>query len=471
MSDPLDDRADAVRPSLEGCGQAHILDQIANAGPEDRARVLDQLEALDLPLIARLRRELSENEPVTALELDGLQPPPMISSPRSESEKQAHAKAIEEGEALLRSGNVAAFVVAGGQGTRLGFDGPKGCFPVGPVSGCSLFEWHFAKVVASRRRYQAPIPMLVMTSHANHDATVSFLRENEFFGMPEEDVIVFPQGMLPAVDREGRLLLSDPGSLALAPDGHGGSLLALEKEGVLAELERRGIEEIFYFQVDNPLVRVLDPAFLGHHRINGSEMSSKVVAKRSADEKVGVFAASGDKLGIVEYSDLPADLTNAVDAGGELRFRAGNIAIHVLSCGFVKRLTESGLALPYHRAEKKVPYLAGDGTIVEPADKNGVKFETFVFDAIPLAKNPLVVETLRSEEFSPVKNAEGEDSPATARDDLCRLFRGWIEGSGFGVVESLADLEIAPTYALDAQEFEERLKNQKLFPGIRLMMA
>lgn len=469
--DDLDDLATRLRPALEACGQHHVLDQIAGFEAADRAQVLSQLEALDLALLAQLRQELREDEAVTALDLAALTPPPMIGVPKTDGDREAYARATEQGESLLRSGKVAAFVVAGGQGTRLGFDGPKGCFPVGPVSGCSLFAWHFAKVVATRRRYQAAIPMLVMTSQANHDATVSYLREHGYFGMPSADVIVFPQGMLPAVDREGRLLLADRSSLALAPDGHGGSLLALRKQGVLDELARRGVEEIFYFQVDNPLVRVLDPAFLGYHRLHGSEMSSKVVAKRSAHEKVGVFAAAGGKLGIVEYSDLPDELATAVGADGQLRFRAGNIAIHVVSCDFARRLTGGGLALPYHRARKAVPYLSASGEVVSPEDKNGVKFETFVFDALPLAKNPLVVETARSEEFSPVKNKDGEDSPVTAKEDMCRLFRSWVEGAGFGVVDSLAELEIAPSYALDAMEFAQRLQQQKLFPGNRLMMA
>ena len=471
MTDTPDQRLAALRPAFDAAGQGHLFAFVDQLGDAERTRLADQLDGVDLDLIARLGGEMKSDAPVATLDLGRLEPPPVISLGRDEESQAAHKAATERGVELLRQGKVAAFVVAGGQGTRLGFDGPKGCFPIGPVTGCSLFEWHFAKVAAARRRYQADLPMLVMTSRANHDATERFLRDHDFFGIPERDVILFSQGMLPAVDGEGRILMESTSSLALAPDGHGGSLLALRERGVLDELATRGIEEIYYFQVDNPLARVLEPAFLGHHHLAGAEMSSKMVPKRNAGEKVGVFARSGGKVGIVEYSDLPDDLAAATDDDGALRYRAGNIAIHAIRTDFVRRLTEGGLKLPYHRANKAVAHVDASGNAVTPSSPNAVKFETFVFDALPLAETSLVIETDRQSEFSPVKNKSGDDSAETAKRDLCRMFRGWIEDAGYGITKEMCDLEISPSYALDADEFADRLKHQKLFPGNRLIMA
>lgn len=470
MSETIEQRLARIRPALAAAGQEHVLRFFGKIAPDGRLRLLEQLEAIDLTLLCRLIDEVRRDAPVAALDLDRLEPPQVVPLPRAETDIE-HRQAVETGEELLRAGKVAAFVVAGGQGTRLGFDGPKGCFPIGPLSRCSLFEWHFAKVAAMRRRFGAAIPMLVMTSPANHEATASFLAQHRYFGLPAEDVILFRQGMLPAVDPAGRLLLAAPDSLALAPDGHGGSLLALAVEGVLDELDRRGIEEIYYFQVDNPLARILDPAFLGHHRRSGSDMSSKVVNKRDAAEKVGVFARVGATLGIVEYSDLPAELGAATDAHGQLRFRAGNIAIHAIRFDFVRRLTRHGLQLPYHRALKVIAAIGEDGRPTEPTRPNGIKFETFVFDALPLAERTVLVEADRAEEFSPVKNKDGEDSVDSARRDLRRLFHSWIEAAGFGLADPQAAVEIAPSYAVDRDEFVRRLKHEKLLPGNGLMMS
>lgn len=450
-----------LRKPFESAGQGHVFRQIEALDPAAQARFAEQLSSVDLKLLKRLIDEMRHDRPVTALELERVEPAPFLALPVGPGGRRREKRAAQAGVEALSAGKVAAMVVAGGQGSRLGFDGPKGCFPIGPVSGCSLFEWHFQKVVASRRRFSASIPMLVLTSPANHQQTLDYLRANRWFGMPEHDVLVFPQGMLPAVDFDGRLLLEAPGSLFRSPDGHGGALLALAREGILDEMTRRGIENIFYFQVDNPLVKVLDATFLGHHRLAESEMSSKMVLKRDPKEKVGVFARAGRRIGIVEYSDLPEDLAQAVDHDGSVRFGAGNIAIHVIDVAFARRVNEGGLRLPYHRAKKAIPCLDGDGVPTKPTAPNGVKFETFVFDALPLAKRALVVETSRAEEFSPVKNAEGDDSAATARRDLLNLFRSWLSEAGFAAGDG-AVLEIAPSFALDRDEFTQKVAGDRV---------
>ncbi len=297
-----------------------------------------------------------------------------------------------------------------------------------------------------------------MTSEVNDEATRAFFDKHNYFGLDKNDVTFFAQGMMPAFGTDGKLLLAEKDSLALSADGHGGSLRALAKTGALDDLKKRGIEHLSYFQVDNPLVRVLDPLFIGLHANFESEMSSKSLPKAAAKEKVGNFCVGDGKLMVIEYSDLPDDVAEQADSEGNLKFNAGSIAIHVISVAFIDRLTSGGsLQLPWHRADKKVPHLGEP----DPQSPNGVKLEQFVFDAIPLAGNAIVYETMRSEEFSPVKNAEGGDSPATSRRDQVRRAARWLKAADVEVPtlsdgEPDAVLEISPLFADSADALKER---------------
>ena len=300
-----------------------------------------------------------------------------------------------------------------------------------------------------------------MTSEANDAATRAFFEKHDHFGLPKGDVVFFVQGMMPAFGMDGKLLLAEKDSLALSADGHGGSLKALSRTGALDDMKRRGIKHLSYFQVDNPLVRVIDPLFLGLHDQYESGMSSKTIAKAGAKEKVGNFcvgdSGGGGKLQVIEYSDLPDELAEQRDAGGGLKFNAGSIGLHALSVAFVEALNSGGtLKLPWHRAEKKVPFVDENGNEVKPDTPNAVKLEQFVFDAIPLADNAIVYETSRAEEFSPVKNAEGTDSPATSRRDQVRRAARWLASAGVDVPfredgEPDAHLEISPLFADSAE--------------------
>jgi UDP-N-acetylglucosamine/UDP-N-acetylgalactosamine diphosphorylase len=262
---------------------------------------------------------------------------------------------------------------------------------------------------------------------------------------------------MPAVDKHGKILLASRHEIARSPDGHGGTLRALDRSLALDVLTSRGIEEISYFQVDNVLAKVLDPVFIGHHALAGAEMSTKVVRKSYPEEKVGVIGMRDGKPGVIEYSDLGEMEMRARGPDGELKYWAGNIAIHMVNVAFVRRLEEAGIRLPFHRADKKVPFVDARGRTVEPESPNGIKFESFIFDALGFAKNPVTLEVRRAEEFSPVKNATGVDSPGTAQRDLMELFASWFEEAGVKVPRdgrgSLgARLEISPLYALDREE-------------------
>jgi len=462
-----------LRQRLKSFGQEHVLAFWNELTAEERQRLLSNIEEVDLEEVARLVEALVLSHQQEAEDFSLLEPAPYISHPASGGDPEQWKQAAVAGEEALRNGQVAAFTVAGGQGTRLGYDGPKGTFPVTPVQGKPLFAVFAEKIQVAGRRYGHPIPWYIMTSAQNHEATLAAFEAGNYFGLEPGQVMFFPQGRMPAVNDEGKLMLADKGSLAMSPDGHGGSLRALVRSGALEEMEAAGIRAISYFQVDNPLVQVIDPAFIGFHLLGESEMSSKMIPKAYPGEKVGHFCRKGDKTVVVEYSDLPEEMQAATDASGKLRFLAGSIAIHVLSPSLVARLggDDPAARLPFHRADKKIKTIDSAGEPVLPETPNGIKFEMFVFDALPYARNPVIIETLREDEFSPVKNAEGLDSPASCQADQLRQWARWLRASGVDLACDERGLppftfEVAPTFADSAEAFQTRWKGMESPPTI-----
>jgi UDP-N-acetylglucosamine/UDP-N-acetylgalactosamine diphosphorylase len=448
-----------LRQALLRAGQEHVLawwDQLSSA---DREHLVSQLRLLDLDLLGRLstRRDDAYRVP-TAQEIS---PVPVI--PRDAPENPQRRR---QGEEALRRGEVAVLIVAGGQGSRLGFDHPKGMFPIGPVTRKTLFQIHVEKVRALDRRYGRVPPLLMMTSPATHDETVDFFKRHDNFGLPAGEVHFFCQGTMPALDlATGRLLLEAPGSLFLSPDGHGGTLTALARSGLLDKMRVQGIRHIFYFQVDNPLVQVADPIFLGHHLAHQAEVSSKVIPKEGPKDRLGNFVQVNGRCTIIEYSDLPDELAHQTGADGRLRLWAGSPAIHWFDLDFLVRITGSDEALPFHVARKKVPYLDADGKVVQPAKENALKFERFIFDVLPLAERWTVVETGRREEFAPLKNASGADSPAEVEKALSIQAADWLAAASISVPRNAAGaptypLEVSPLLALDREEFVARADRQ-----------
>jgi UDP-N-acetylglucosamine/UDP-N-acetylgalactosamine diphosphorylase len=278
-----------------------------------------------------------------------------------------------------------------------------------------------------------------MTSEATDAATRAFFRKAHHFGLPAGDVFFFRQGMVPSFDFDGRLILERPDRIFENPDGHGGSLTALLSSGALDDMRRRGVDTLFYYQVDNPLVRMADPLYLGFHCEAGAEMSCKVVRKRAPDEKLGLIARSDGRLVVVEYTELDAECAGSRDAQGELVYWTGSTAIHVFATDFIRRVAaDAERILPFHVSAKKIPTVDADGEVVKPAEPNGQKLERFVFDAVAAAGRVCVVETRREEEYSPVKNAEGGDSPATARRDMVHQYRAWLAAAGIDAPAGVA---------------------------------
>ena len=437
--------------ALRAHGQDHVLFGLDALTAGELASFAAELRAINFDELAVLFSQ--KGDKATAL--------PPREQIRPLAVEPPDPSAVELGEAALRRGEVAVLVVAGGQGTRLGATVPKGMMAVGPVSGATLFRIHAEKVLALSRRYDTPVPFLVMTSPATHADTEAYFLSERNFGLHGQQVGLFQQGTMPAVDlTTGKLLLERPGKLCLSPNGHGGSLTALQDSGFLARLKRVGIKHVFYFQVDNPLVNVCDPAFVGQHIRAEADVSSKVVFKEQPEEKVGVLAEVSGRCGIIEYSDMPKGMSEERDADGKLAFRAGNPAIHLFSVAFLERVTTGRQRLPFHLARKVVPYYApASGKTVTPAEPNALKFERFVFDALPMADKWLAVEAKREDEFAPLKNAEGPDSLDTVQAALTAQARRWLQAAGATVAED-AVVEISPLFALDADEVKG-----KVIPG------
>jgi len=440
--------------------QEHVLDYLEGLEGPARDALIQQLEGLDYGLLGELA--LLANRPVEAGE-KRFEPPELFSLERSAQDETRAREAVQLGEELFRAGKVGFMLVAGGQASRLGYDAPKGDYPVGPVTGRTLFAYHAQRLLAAQARYGVAPTWYVMTSPANDRATREIFAKNAYYGLSSDAVFFFQQEMMPALDTEGRVLFAAPDSLFMAPNGHGGSLLALQRSGGLAHMRERGIEQVSYFQVDNPLARPADPLFVGLHAAEDCGMSSKVVKKRGPGEKVGVIGRINGKLGCIEYSDLPEELKGARDSDGELSFRAGNIAAHMLRTSFVQELTRDRLELPWHVARKSMKAAAPDGTIHERA---GFKFETFVFDALGDSRRSVTLEVERGLEFSPVKNAAGADSPATCRADLCALFAPWLAAAGEELPPVDEDgnppVEIDPRVAETQEEFLARSDRKAL---------
>ena len=442
-----------ARAALAEIGQDRVFAFWDMLDAAARDALLAQISRIDWKDVAQLRRVQAAEAAATAPADASGAASPMEPAPVLELSGAERAAAATAGEAELRGGRVAALVVAGGQGSRLGFDGPKGCYPVGPVSGAPLFAFHARKLLALRNAFGAPVPFYVMTSETNDQATRAFFRENDFFGLPEQDVFFFVQGMWPALTPEGKVLLDAPGHIFTAPDGHGGTLSALERSGALADMERRGIRTVFYFQVDNPMVDVCDPAFVGAHVLRGADVSIKVCAKRDAQEGLGVPVREAGRVRIVEYTEFTDAQKNERAPDGRLRYLYGSVAIHAFSTDFLRREARAGL--PVHVAHKKVPHVDASGALVKPASPNACKFEKFIFDSLLDAKGAICVAFDREEEFSPVKNAEGSDSPATCRADLSRKWARWLRDAGVELAWDEAGypvrrVEIDPVFARDA---------------------
>jgi UDP-N-acetylglucosamine/UDP-N-acetylgalactosamine diphosphorylase len=477
MSHTLAQRLSSHLEHARQCDQHHLVDAAKRLDEADQATFVQSLDAVPWDECNALRAMVTNS--ASSEQAVAFEPPSSLSV-----EAAVASGAQAKGEALLKRGAVAVFTVAGGQGTRLGWNGPKGTFPATPITGKPLFALLAERISAAAKRYGAPVRWYIMTSEENDAATRSFFQDNRFFGLDRSLVQLFPQGMMPAFDAvTGQLLMGGPDRLALSPDGHGGSFRALLRSGALEHMERRGVEVVSYVQIDNPLVRAIDPVFLGMHvdpAHSSGELSSKIVGRAHAGEKVGVFVDTPQGMSVCEYSDLGQEMAGQTDDAGELRWRAANIAVHALGVGFIRKMADGGTRLlPWHLAKKRVPvWCPNQRSMIEPAAKlapNAVKFERFVFDALPAASRPLLLEVQRSEEFAPIKNADGEDSATSSARMQIALHASWLTTAGVNVPRTAsgdvhASIEISPVVAQWPEDLEGVQLPDAIEPGGELLL-
>lgn len=436
----------ALAEQLRAVGQEHVLAGVESLDEASRSAFLARLAAIDW-------EELAAPEPPAAA--TGAVGASRVIDLQERARRQQELTPL--GEAAYRDGRVAVLMVAGGQGTRLGFSGPKGCFSIAPHSHKSIYQLQAQKVLSLSRRLGRPVPFLIMTSPMTDAETREFFAAHGLFGLAPDQVRFFAQGTVPSLSRDGKALLERPGKLLENPDGHGGCFTALVRSGALARLVADGIQHLAYIQVDNILAPVDDPVMVGLAVAERTDVITKVLEKASPDEKVGHLVRIGSGAAardwIVEYTELTAAQTRERGADGQLRYRWGSPAIHCWSVAFLERLARAQYRLPLHRSAKPLKAWR-DGAITEVP---GWKNERFIFDLVPQAERSLGLEIRRSEEFAPVKNATGVDSAESAVRLASDLYASWLRAVGVEVaLPPTARIEISPLFAATQAQLRAR---------------
>jgi UDP-N-acetylglucosamine/UDP-N-acetylgalactosamine diphosphorylase len=423
---------------VTAAGQDHLLADVGALTADQADEYLQRLAQIDWDDLAT---------PAPARSLEGMGASRVID--RAERECR-HDELHAAGSAAYADGAVAVLMVAGGMGTRLGCDGPKGCFEIGVHSGKSIYQLQAEKVLALSRSCAQAVPFLVMTSPATDEQTRAFFAVHDYFGLAADQVRFFSQGTVPSIDEAGRALLAAPGRLLENPDGHGGCFTALLASGQLARLQDEGIRHIVYIQVDNILAPVDDPMLVGVAEVEAADVVTKVLAKANPDEKVGHLVRIGDRDAIVEYTEVTSEQTRAQGDDGAVTLRWGSPAMHCWSVAFLARLAEQGYRPPLHRSRKPLQAWR-DGALVEVA---GYKNERFIFDLVGEAQTSIGLEIERADEFAPVKNASGVDSAVSAQALADAAYRCWLADAGVEMALAATDrVEISPLFAATAERF------------------
>lgn len=445
------------RDKLIDLGQSFLLDHMSDLPESLQLEFEQQLLSLNLEFLSNFLGKPFECEKIFFDNIEA----PKLSNIIDLTLKDLSVKEYKSlGEQALSEGKIALFTVAGGHGSRLGWNGPKGTYPASPIEGRSLFQLQAEQILAASSRFGKPISWYLMVSPENYNSTRLFLKNNRWFGVPKEQILIITQSDYPVIDSQtGKILLKKPGSLAFAPNGHGGVYEALSREGIFDQMRYKGIEHLSYSQIDNPLASLFDPAFIGAHldkRNSSAEFSSKFVEKKNSSEKAGIFCNINSTLKVIEYSDLPQELSTECTKNGLLKFSHANIALHIIGIDFASQF--SSKPLPIHFAKKSMPFYDLDlNKEVVPTFLNAIKMEHFIFDVLKDCKNPLLVKTLREEEFGPIKNKEGEDSPSSSRHMQSQKAAKWLAQKGANIPRDssgnyLGLFEISSLTALYAED-------------------
>ncbi|MCR4924473.1 MAG: UTP--glucose-1-phosphate uridylyltransferase [Lachnospiraceae bacterium] len=391
---------------LEKYGQEHLLRFYDEISMEEQRELLNQIEETDFSvLLNALGKEDDKDHeisPIKAMQLKEI----------SENKDRFYRKGMD----ALNSGKLGAVLLAGGMGTRLGSDAPKGMFDIGKTKSVYIFQRLIENLMDVTDNLRSPVQLFVMTSEKNHRDTVSFFKQHGYFGYPQTSIHFFKQDMVPSTDDDGKVYLESPCRIATSPNGNGGWFSSLENAGLIELMDREGIEWLNVFAVDNVLQRIADPLFLGAVLDGGFYSGSKVIRKNAPDEKVGVMCLKDGHPSIVEYYELDEDMMNEKDENGDRAYNFGVILNYLFSVDELKKI--SGMNMPLHIVEKKIAHINDEGQYVEPKEPNGHKYEKLVLDMVEMFPNCLPFEVEREKEFAPIKNRSGVDSVDSARELL-----------------------------------------------------
>ncbi|KAJ9237156.1 hypothetical protein DTO207G8_1458 [Paecilomyces variotii] len=471
--EPSPQEFNELKERFEKAGQGQVFAFLEELKPAEKTQLFHQLSNFDPNRINELADKALNPPKASAEETQtSLEPlPETATASIIDSNPEELEKYYKEGLKLVAENKVAVVLMAGGQGTRLGSSAPKGCFDIGLPSHKSLFQIQAERIarvqLLAQKAYgkeKAVIPWYVMTSGPTRKPTEEFFEQHKYFGLEKSNVVIFEQGVLPCISNDGKILMESKAKVAVAPDGNGGIYQALLTSGVRKDMRDRGIQHIHAYCVDNCLVKVADPVFIGFAASKDVDIATKVVRKRSASESVGLILLKNGKPDVVEYSEIDKETAEAKDPKQPdvLKFRAANIVNHYYSFRFFESIETWSHKLPHHVARKKIPHINTEtGESVKPEKPNGVKLEQFVFDVFPMT--PLdkfaCIEVKREDEFSPLKNARGtgEDDPDTSKRDIMQQGQRWIENAGCVVVSEgeATGVEVSPliSYAGEGLEF------------------
>jgi len=399
------DKSEALKVLREH-NQEHVMKGFDDLSSDLQAQLLRQIEEIDWETIALVGQDSEESE-------GDIEPLGAVDVSQIEARKEEFTKA---GIDAIKEGKIGAVLLAGGMGTRLGLDKPKGELNVGINRDLCIFNCLINNLLDVTNEAGAYVPLYVMTSEKNNDETIRFFEEKNYFGYPKEYVKFFIQEMAAAVDFDGKLLLEGPGRLATSPNGNGGWFTSLAKAGLLEDIKSRGVEWLNIFAVDNVLQRIADPSFIGATLLSGADSGSKVVHKVDAYEKMGALCKKGGKPYIVEYYELSKEMAEATDESGDYLYAFGVILNYIFKVSRLEEIMNN--RMPVHVVEKKIPYIDDKGELIKPSEPNGYKFETLVVDMVAMMNDSVPYEVIREKEFAPIKNLHGVDSLDSARELL-----------------------------------------------------
>ncbi|XP_032528285.2 UDP-N-acetylhexosamine pyrophosphorylase [Danaus plexippus] len=450
-------------------GQEHLVKYWPELTENERELLASEIQNLDLAEVNEIFRRATESTKVILEKFDDdLKPIPQAhyeSVPGLSQEKVLEYENI--GFQQISDDKVGVLLLAGGQATRLGFGYPKGMYDVGLPSRKTLFQIQAERILKVQQMAQqrtgksGKVTWYIMTSEHTMGPTADFFKSHNYFGLDEDNIIFFNQGRLPCFDFNGKIFLDEKYHLSTAPDGNGGIYRALKTQGILDDIARRGVEHLHAHSVDNLLIKVADPVFIGYCKSKNADCAAKVVSKSSPSEAVGVVCRVNGYYKVVEYSELTEEAANRRNPDGRLTFSAGSICNHYFSAQFLQKICNYESKLKHHISNKKIPFINEDGVRVKPSEPNGIKLEKFIFDVFEFAENFICLEVARDVEFSALKNSDSakKDCPSTAREDLLRLHRKYIREAG-GVIDDNIDVEISPLLSYGGEDLKDLVENE-----------